>query len=99
MILKGWDKKFMDLARHISTWSKDRSTKVGSIIVDKNNIVHSREITIASEMPDLYVIGAGLNQNERILLEGIRKVKDADKITYEYEDPKTVLPKLKIYVE
>jgi membrane fusion protein (multidrug efflux system) len=68
-------------------------------VVDKNNVVHSREITIASEMPDLYVIGAGLSENERIMLEGIRKVKDGDKITYEYEDPKTVLPKLKVYVE
>jgi membrane fusion protein (multidrug efflux system) len=68
-------------------------------VVDKNNVVHSREITVASEMPDLYIIKDGLQENERILLEGIRKVKDMDKITYTYEDPKTVLPKLKIYVE
>ncbi len=68
-------------------------------VVDKNNVVHSREITIDSEMPDLYIIKSGLNENERILLEGIRKVTDNDKITYKYEDPKTVLPKLKVYVE
>jgi membrane fusion protein (multidrug efflux system) len=68
-------------------------------VIDKNNVVHSREITIASEMPDLYVIKNGLSENERILLEGIRKVKDGDKIEYEYENPKTVLPKLKVYVE
>lgn len=68
-------------------------------VVDKNNIVHSREITIASEMPDLYVIKDGLSENDRILLEGIRKVKEGDKIEYEYESPKTVLPKLKVYVE
>ena len=68
-------------------------------VVDKNNVVHSREITIASEMPDLYIVKNGLSENERILLEGIRKVKDNDKITFTYEDPKTVLPKLKVYVE
>jgi membrane fusion protein (multidrug efflux system) len=68
-------------------------------VVDKDNVVHSREITIASEMPDLYVIKSGLAENERILLEGIRKVKDNEKITYKYEDPKTVLPKLRVYVE
>ncbi|MGZ3920507.1 MAG: efflux RND transporter periplasmic adaptor subunit [Bacteroidia bacterium] len=68
-------------------------------VVDKNNTVHSREISIASEMPDLYLIKNGLNENERILLEGIRKVKDNDKIEYTYEDPKTVLPKLRVYVE
>lgn len=68
-------------------------------VVDKNHVVHSREITIATEMPDLYVIKDGLFANERILLEGIRKVKDLDKIEYTYEDPQSVLPKLKIYVE
>lgn len=68
-------------------------------VVDKNKVVHSREITIASEMPDLYIVKDGLKENERILLEGIRKVKDNDKIDYEYEDPKSVLPKLKVYVE
>jgi len=68
-------------------------------VVDKNNVVHSREITIASEMPDLYIVKEGVTENDRILLEGIRKVKDNEKIEYTYEDPKTVLPKLKVYVE
>lgn len=68
-------------------------------VVDKNNVVHSREITIESEMPDLYVVKAGVNENERILLEGIRKVKDNDKIEYTYEQPDKVLANLKVYVE
>jgi len=68
-------------------------------VVDKDNVVHSREIIIGSEMPDIYIIKEGLKENERILLEGIRKVKDGDKITFTYEDPKTVLPKLRVYVE
>lgn len=68
-------------------------------VVDKDNVVHSREVSIASEMPDLYVLKGGVSENERILLEGIRKVKDLDKITYEYEAPSKVLPSLKVYVE
>ena len=68
-------------------------------VVDKDNVVHSREVNISSEMPDLYILKDGVSENERILLEGIRKVKDGDKIEYTYEDPKTVLPKLKVYVE
>ena len=68
-------------------------------VVDKADLVHSRELVIASEMPDIYIIKEGLKENERILLEGIRKVKDGDKISFTYEDPKTVLPKLKVYVE
>jgi len=68
-------------------------------VVDKNNVVHSREITIASEMPDLYIIKDGLKGDEKILLEGIRKVKDNDKINYVYEDPNQVIQKLRVYVE
>lgn len=68
-------------------------------VVGKDNVVHQREVTIASEMPDIYIVKDGITDKDRIMLEGIRKVKDGDKITYEYEDPKTVLPKLKVYVE
>ena len=31
--INAWDKKFMGLAQYISDWSKDRSTKVGCVIV------------------------------------------------------------------
>jgi len=68
-------------------------------VVDKNNVVHSREISIDSEMPDLYVVKKGVTEKERILLEGIRKVKDQDHITYTYQRPTDVLKNLKVYVE
>lgn len=68
-------------------------------VVDKDDVVHAREITIATEMPDLYIVKSGLSENEKILLEGIRKVQDGDKIAFEYEKPQSVLPKLKVYVE
>jgi len=71
-------------------------------VVDKDKVVHQREITIEAELPDLYIISAttGLKEEERIMLEGIRKVRDGDKLEeYTYEDPKTVIPRLKVYVE
>ncbi|MGI4862365.1 MAG: efflux RND transporter periplasmic adaptor subunit [Janthinobacterium lividum] len=68
-------------------------------VVDNKNIVHQREITIGSEMPDLYVISKGLSGDEKILLEGLRKVKDGDKISYTYEAPKKVFSGLKVYSE
>ena len=68
--------------------------------VDKDNVIHQKEITIGAEMPDLYVITAGITENDKIMLEGIRKVRDNEKIEeYKYEDPKKVLPRLKVYVE
>ncbi len=36
-----WDYRFLDLAEFISSWSKDPSTKVGAVIVDKNNRIVS----------------------------------------------------------
>lgn len=36
-----WNKRFMKLAEHISTWSKDKSRKVGSVIVDEDRRVIS----------------------------------------------------------
>ena len=36
-----WDDKFMDLAKLVSTWSKDRSTQVGAVIVNSDNRVVS----------------------------------------------------------
>ena len=35
-----WHKRFLDLCEHVATWSKDPSTKLGSVIVDdKKRIV------------------------------------------------------------
>jgi membrane fusion protein, multidrug efflux system len=68
-------------------------------VIDPSNTVRQREISIALEMPDIYVIKDGLAPGERILLEGIRKVKDNDKISYDYQDPKTALSQLKVYTE
>jgi len=39
--MANWDKRFMDLARHISTWSKDTSTKLGAVVVDDDNTILS----------------------------------------------------------
>jgi len=69
-------------------------------VVDKDNVVHQREVTIGAEMPDLYIITEGLSDKDKIVLEGIRKMKDGDKIAeFEYLDPKVVIPHLKVYVE
>ena len=36
-----WDERFLGLAKYIASWSKDPSTKVGSVIVDGNNRIIS----------------------------------------------------------
>jgi len=41
MNLQKWDARFLSLAKLVSTWSKDPSTQVGSVIVDNDNRVIS----------------------------------------------------------
>ena len=36
-----WDARFIDLARHISGWSKDPSTKVGCVVVGEDREIRS----------------------------------------------------------
>lgn len=31
-----WDRRFLELARHVASWSKDPSTKVGAVLVDEH---------------------------------------------------------------
>jgi membrane fusion protein (multidrug efflux system) len=68
-------------------------------MIDKDNVVHQKEITIGAEMPDLYIIPHGLVEKDKILFEGLRKVADGEKIKYEYEDPKALLSKLQVKAE
>ena len=68
-------------------------------VLDENNRVRSREITISAEMEDLYAVSDGLVESDKILLEGLRKVRDNDKINYDYQEPKTVVANLKVYAE
>lgn len=69
-------------------------------VVDKDHVLQQREIVIEAEIPDLYIVKEGLAENDRIILEGIRKVRNQEKISkYEYLDPNVVIRKLKVYVE
>jgi len=68
-------------------------------VVGKDNKVHSREIKIGAEMEDIYVVTSGISPDEKILLEGLRKVKENDKIAYNFEDPKSVIANLKVPAE
>ena len=73
--------------------------KIYVFVVDKKGIVHSRNITILSEMSDLYVVGTGLNENDRILLEGVQTAKDDDKIKFDYVSPNEVVSHLRLKAE
>jgi len=68
-------------------------------VVDDKNTIHSRNVKIGDEMPHLYVVTDGLKANEKILLEGLRKVKENDTIISEFVAPDKVLAQLDLYAE
>jgi membrane fusion protein, multidrug efflux system len=68
-------------------------------VVDKDNVLKSRRISIQAELPDLYVVREGLNEDDKILLEGLRIVKENDKIAYNYKNPQEVVSHLKLHAE
>ena len=41
MSTTNWDKRFLELAKLVGSWSKDPSTKVGAVIVDGDNRIVS----------------------------------------------------------
>ena len=69
--------------------------KIYVYVLDKNNVVKSRNITIKNVLPDLYVVD-GLSENDKILLEGVQIAKDDDKIEYKYVEPKNVISGLQL---
>ena len=73
--------------------------KIFVYVVEKDHTVHTREIKIGAELEDLFVVSGGLNPGENILLEGIRKVQNGDKIQFQTEDPQAVLNSLKLPVQ
>ena len=68
-------------------------------VIGKDNVIRSREITIASEMPHIFVVRAGLNKDDKILLEGLRQVRENQKIQYKFARPDSVITHLGLYAE
>ena len=68
-------------------------------VVDKNNVIRSREIVVAAEMPHIFVVKSGLNKEDRILLEGLRQVKENEKIHPKFVQPDNVIAHLGLYAE
>lgn len=52
-------------------------------VIDESNTVQSRQITVDTELPHLYIVSEGLTTDDKILVEGLRKVKNNQKISYD----------------
>lgn len=68
-------------------------------VVDSVGKVHSREVKIAQELDHIYLLENGLANTDRILLDGLRKVRNGDQIEFEFVKPKSVFAQLQLHAE
>jgi membrane fusion protein (multidrug efflux system) len=68
-------------------------------VVDKSGVIHEREIKIAREEPNIYVVSSGITPDEMFLLERQNKIDKGDKISYKLIDPQIAIENLKLYAE
>jgi membrane fusion protein, multidrug efflux system len=68
-------------------------------VVDKEGLVHQRDIVVQHEMDDIFVIEKGLEVGDQIVLEGVRQVHDGDKVEYEFRRPEIALANQKHHAE
>ena len=68
-------------------------------VVDEKNVVRSRPITVSAELPQVYVVEQGLEENDKILLDGLRKVRDGAVVSVDYKNPSEVLAHLEVPAE
>jgi membrane fusion protein (multidrug efflux system) len=64
-------------------------------VVDDEDVVHQREIVVQNELEDIFVVKKGVALGDRVVLEGMRQIRDGEKVTYEFRKPEIVMAKLK----
>ena len=69
-------------------------------VIDKNNVAQQTEITVSQdEIPYLFIVTKGINKADKILLDGVRKVKNGEKIHLNYQEPSKVFSTLSLESE
>jgi membrane fusion protein, multidrug efflux system len=69
-------------------------------VVGMDDVVHQREILVQNEADDdIFVLKKGVGVDDRIVLEGIRQVRDGEKVAYEFRTPEEVMRKRRDHAE
>ncbi len=68
-------------------------------VVDEHGELHTRRIKVAEELDHVFVVSEGLEEEDRILLDGLRKVREGEHIEVHYEDPEKALATLDVHAE
>lgn len=68
-------------------------------VVDKDNVVRQREVVVQHEMDDVFVIKSGVTVADKFVLEGVRQVRDGQKVEHEFRKPDEVMADQKKHAE
>jgi membrane fusion protein (multidrug efflux system) len=68
-------------------------------VVGSDNVVRSRQITIQAELEHVYAVSDGLSESDKVVVEGIRKIKPNDKIQYTTIAPYKAIHSLELLAE
>ncbi|MFY7653262.1 MAG: efflux RND transporter periplasmic adaptor subunit, partial [Chitinophagaceae bacterium] len=60
-------------------------------VVNANNQLVAKQIEVAYEMPHIYVVSKGLSATDKIVAEGLGKVKSDEKINYQFKSFKEIM--------
>jgi membrane fusion protein, multidrug efflux system len=60
-------------------------------VVGGQNVVRQREVVVEHELEDIFVIKSGLGVNDKFVLEGVRQVRDGQKVEAEFRKPEEAL--------
>jgi membrane fusion protein (multidrug efflux system) len=69
--------------------------KIYVYVVDQNNIIKSKSITVKQSLSNLYII-EGLSEKDKILLEGIQIAKEDEKVETKFIPGKEVIENLQL---
>lgn len=65
-------------------------------VLDKDQVVQTRSIEIKQRLPHLYVVGSGLSADDRLIYEGIQRVKQGHHISAEFKPLRSILSQLAV---
>lgn len=69
-------------------------------VIGEDKVVRQKHITVAYELEDAFVIAGGLDVKDKFILEGVKLVKEGDKVEeFEFEKPDAALSNQKHYAE
>lgn len=68
-------------------------------VVGDDNVVKARPIEVAAELQHAFIVDGGLEDSDRILLEGLRKVQEGQHIEVKFEAPAEVFAHLELHAE